>query len=117
MTVLAKYGAVFLLVTTGAAAQELPLRVRAYGSLVDEVQRKFREVELDHARRKASELRMERAYQRQLRRRMTEFAEAWNSLTTELVENGTFNIKQCEKVTKAFQRLQKARGWPMPEKK
>ena len=117
MTVLAKYGAVFLLVTTGASAQEFLLRPHIYQSSFDEVQRMFRQTELDHARREASELRMERAYQEQLHRRMTEFAETWNSLATELVEGGTFNVKQCEKVTKAFQRLQKTRGWPKSEKK
>ena len=117
MTVLAKYGAIFLLVTAGAAAREFPLRRLIYQSPSDKVQRMFREIERDRARREAEKFQVVRACQEQLYRRMTEFAETWNSLATELVESGTFNIKQCEKVSKAFQRLQKTRGWPKPEKK
>lgn len=117
MTVLAKYGAVFLLVTTGTSAHEFPLRPHTYQSPFAKVQQMFRQAELDHARHEASQLQMERAYQEQLHRRMAEFAKTWNSLATELVEDGTFNVKQCGKVTKAFQLLQKTRGWPKSEKK
>jgi hypothetical protein len=117
MTVLAKYGAVLLLVTTGVAAEEFPFPNSINLSVNDRVQRMFYQAELDHAHREAEKLQVQRAYQEQLHRRMTEFAEAWNSLAAELTERGTFNIRQCERITKAFQRLQKTRGWPRPEKK
>ena len=117
MRLLAKYGAIFLLVITGASAQQLPPRERACWSTFQEVERKFREVERDDARREAEELQFERAYQQRLHSRMREFADAWNALAAELTERGAFNIKQCNEIAKAFQRLQKTRGWPRPEKK
>ena len=112
-----KLGVLLFLIAGVALAQQEAIYEpgsNGFGARIEQIARQ-RQVDFNtwEAEKHAREL----LSQQKLERRMYEFSEAWVAFTKDMHETGTFDVRLCQEVNRAFERLQNTRGWLKPDNK